>query len=253
MLDPLISAARVDARRRHALWDAAAFDSLCAQARAGLEALDPATCRAWLRLATEPLASSTLRGCLARPGDLLTPIPAAARPAVLADLFNLCDGLSGAEPWFDPFIASRLDGLADLSDLPTLVELALEEVLSPAPTAWGEIEQFTLDPRPIDPLFVPGALTLAAPRVLCVQDRRRDTCLGVAFGSDLVTLFGPIPALPAIDPPAALVQVEDYRAVFGETTRYFGDLYPAHTHFVLGSALLAASVDSQRIWVMRPR
>lgn len=252
-LDALIDAARGDARRRHALWDATAFDTLCDHARSDLDALDADTRRAWLRLATEPLQSQTLRACLARAGDLLGPLPSTARPAALADLFNLCEGLCSAEPWFDPFIASRLDGLSDLSDLPTLIELALEDVLSPAPTAMGEVTRFTLDPRPIDPLFVPGALHLAAPRVLCVTDRRRDACLGLAFGSDLVTLFGPIPTLPAIDAPPPLVAVDDYRATFGDETAYFGDLYPAHGHFVLGAALIAASVDSQRLWVMRPR
>lgn len=261
MVDPMstatviaadIDAARAAARRRHALWDKTAFDALCAEAAPALGALDPVSRQAWLRLASEPSPSRTLRRCLARAEALLLPIDAAARPQALVDLFNLCDGMLAGEAWFDPFIASRLDGLSDLTDLPTLIELALDDVHSAAPSAWGAVQRFTLDPRPIDPLFVPGHFSLVAPRVLCVADRRRDTCLGLAFGRDLVTLFGPVPALEPIVPPEPRVTVGEYRAQFGEETLYLGDLYPTHAHFVLGSALVAAAVDSQRVWVMRP-
>ena len=191
--------------------------------------------------------------CLARAGHLLAPLTPAARPASLVDLFNLSEGLCGAEPWFDAFVASRLDGLSDLADLPTLVELALEDVLAPAPDGDGELQQIQLDPRPIDPLFVPGEMWLAAPRVVCVADRRRDVRLGLALGSDQVTLFGPIPPLDRIALPAAQIQIEDgYRAISGERSVYFRDQYPLHSQLAFASAACVTAEDSQRVWVVRP-
>lgn len=252
-IDAAIRSAQAAARQRHALWDADDFEALCAQARPSLEMLDSTSLDAWLRVAAEPCASRTLRACLIEAGPLLAPIAAPARLNTLADLFNLCEGLCSAEPWFDPYVASRLDGLGDLSDLPTLVELALDDVLSPLPVDGGALQQIMLDPRPIDPQFVPGQMWLAAPRVVCVADRRRDARLGVALGTDQVTLFGPIPALDRVEPPAPLITIiDDYRAKWGEQHLGFHAQYPLHSTLAFANVVCLTADDSQRVWVVRP-
>jgi hypothetical protein len=260
-LETAIAQTRLAARRRHALWNADDFDELCTTAWDAVAALDPVSRGAWLRLAAEPLPSVTLRACLRAADRLLMPVSAPARLGVLADLFNLCDGLCSGESWFDPFIASQLDGLGDLSDLPALVELALSEALEPvvSPAEPGALRPTCVRPDQIDPLFVPGEMRLIAPRVVAVRDRRREVEIGIFLGGPACA-FGPVSLAPDVESPAPQLELAGSYGVRRVGTEaqghgidwiHLSDATPVHTHLSVGPYIVLAPVDSQRLWCVQ--
>ncbi len=112
----------------------------------------------------------------------------------------MLEGLLGEPAWINQLVLARALELKQVTQLEQFLVDVLDPVLSPAPTAKfsGPFQQVVLDTRPLDEDFLPGEMTLAAPWVLCIHDRRRPVRLGVLLQksgrSELIGL------LPELDP-----------------------------------------------------
>jgi hypothetical protein len=101
---------------------------------------------------------------------------AAQRLALLAQTWNLGEGLAGQPAWLNLYVTSQVAGVGSLEALPEAVVEALRPALeAPSSPDWGgafAVERVDLSAAAED--FLPGELYLAAPSVLCVRDRRHE-------------------------------------------------------------------------------
>jgi hypothetical protein len=273
-LEPIAAELAAIGRRSSARFDAARFHALVATCGRPL----------WQQIAGDPHATLVLRsylrlvaeavgmGCLAHDGvqrDLLSEllvgqVPARLarvaperRAACLASLWNLGEALLDEPPWLNCFAVTFAGEADDLLALPAHLAAVLEPVLvPPPPSQWvGPCALAVLDPRPLADSFLPGAMHLAAPAVVCVHDRRHDdTQVGVllAHGGQS-RLLGATPCLgatahdgghPAVAFTPGHLAVGAHRVALGWLREPLEQLVTA-TGFVLASA-----IDSQRLWIV---
>jgi hypothetical protein len=269
---------RRDGPRRFARWDASLFEALVpgpvhalAQALAGQEDA-PAALAAYLTLLHQGVGlsavrraevasagwSSWLERCLVEKVPALLPrVPAGKRLPLLVKVWNLGEGLLREPAWLDRYVSACAVALEDLGTLETFLVRTLEPVLSAIPPAnWkGPFTVTVVDLRPVQEEFLPGEITLAAPAVLRVADRRRPGTevglllrrgggsrpLGLMSGLGEFTESGDRPAVEFQD---GRVQVAGQAVELPRLRRY-------HRHLVARSGfLVACAVDSQRLWIV---
>jgi hypothetical protein len=133
-------------------------------------------------------------------------------------------------------------------------------VLTPAPpAAWqGPFHVTVLDLRPAHDELLPGKLYLAAPTVLCVQDRRLPGVqVGVLLRSNrkselLGCTSGLVEHSEKGDRPT--VAFEDQRATIAGQVVPLPFLRRCDHHAVARAGFVAAcAVDSQRLWIVESR
>jgi hypothetical protein len=226
--------------------------------------------RSYLRLVVE----ATGMGCLARdPGgahrnllslalldlvpEQLAELAPAARPHALAFVWNLGEGLLGEPVWMNRYAAAMCADLKGLQSLGLRLESVLEPVLAPrAPSRWqGPFTVKILDTRAVRDDFLPGAMHLAAPSVVCLHDRRtprvhlgvmlehggRSAPLGLTPCLGATLTEGVTPAVE-FTPNAATIGGKPVSLPWLRAPR---DQLVTSTGFVL-----ATSADSQRLWVI---
>ena len=269
-LDALTADALARAAAQTARFNAAAFTELAASRGAALwhTTRDEALLRSYLGLLAELVAM----GCAPRSAgahdsllslvivDLapsrLGALPPPARPHALALAWNLGEGLLREPAWMNRYAAARCAQLTELPSLASQLAAVLDPVLAPRPPSrWaGPLTAATVDPRPAHDGFLPGAMHLAAPAVVCVHDRRRaGDHVGLFLDRDGKShLLGATPclgenlyegALPAVTLSGDTLTVGSLstRAPF---LRALQQTLATSTGFVVASA-----VDSQRLWV----
>lgn len=280
VFDRIIGHSAGDGRRRHAGWDAGLFDRLARGPGASL----------WGRLEGQPHAEATLEAYAAllveavgsgyldqvgddhEPGRLpnflafalleLAPEALAAEPAAqrvghLAALWNLGEGLLSGPAWLDRYAlacAGRLRRVGGAGEF--LVEV-LGPALAPAePAAWsGPFAVAVLDARPVLEDFLPGEMYLAAPRVVCIADRRDPAHhVGLLLGHDGGSrLLGTSPPLaryveeglpPAATVSGGLARVGSHRVELSMLEE------PHRVAAARAGFMVVSAVDSQRLWIV---
>jgi hypothetical protein len=263
-------------RRASSRFDAARFQAVAAGRGRVL----------WLQLTGEPHGAAVLRsylrlvaeasamGCLVedpRGGqrdflsellvslipERLVDVAPERRAPCLAALWNLGEGMLQEPVWLNRFAIAFTGEVADLLALPDHLAAVLEPVLVPRPPSqWlGPCTLQVLDPRPIADGFLPGAMHLAAPPLVCVHDRRRAGAqLGVLLEhGGRSRLLGATPCLgttvqdgarPAVTFAPGQLAVGGHEVALGWLREPLEKLVTS-TGFVLASA-----VDSQRLWVV---
>jgi hypothetical protein len=273
-----LDALRRDGPRRFARWDVALFDALAegplgalADALGGQANAD-AVLAAFLALLHQGVGtaavrrprasavgwSSYLERCLVEQVPVLLPrVPAGQRLAVLVKVWNLGEGLLREPSWLDRYVTASAAGMENLEELEPFLVRTLEPVLSTAPPAsWkGPFAITVLDLRPVHAEFLPGEMTLAAPAVLRIADRRRaGTEIGVLLGRQgksrsLGLMSGLGDFTETGDAPAVQFQDGHVRIAGVEVT--VPRLRDCHRHVVVRSGFIAAcAVDSQRLWIV---
>jgi hypothetical protein len=188
---------------------------------------------------------------------LLPRAKADRRLALLADVWNLGEGLRREPAWLDRYVTACAGRLGALDELQSFLVRCLEPVLtSPPPAFWqGPFAITVLDFRPIDDEFLPGEMALAAPTVLRVEDRRRN---GVQAGvllrrdgrSELLGLtdglgdYADAGERPAVKFADGRLSVAGQRIEVPLLRRLYRHA-DARAGFVAMSA-----VDSQRLWIV---
>jgi hypothetical protein len=271
-------------RQRHADWDPTPFAQAAATSGAALAGAlaDAADAEpvvdAYLRLVAEALHLRYIdRATCARLGRaepvessllgrlLLDAVPrrlpaygAGRRLALLADVWNLGEGLLRQASWMGR-VASALT--RDLDDLEGL-GAALATTLAPLITSTrrssftGPFAVQVLDLREVDDEFLPGAMHAAAPAVLCVHDRVRAAQHGavvLAPGGQSRSL-GMTPCLTEDgDATSATLEVlvGEGRATIAGREVGLPSVHTAHGQVAFASGFVAVSaVDSQRLWIV---
>jgi hypothetical protein len=267
-----------DGPLRFAGWNAAVFDAVAASPAVMLadrfrgQPDADAVVAGYLRLAHQAVGTGVLTRSSAGVrgwGSFLERLVAETLPAGLPDVaparrtralveaWNLGEGLLREPAWLDRYVNACAGGLRGLDDLAGFLARTLGPVMTPAPpSSWtGRFRVSVLDLRPAHDEFLPGRVRLAAPTVLCVDDRRREglqvgvllrpdgrsELLGVLAGLGEYPDTGPVPPVEFGDGKATV----NGRAVPVPTLRRCHGFAVARAGYVA-----AAAVDSQRLWVI---
>ncbi|HVO30988.1 MAG TPA: hypothetical protein VMV18_09635 [bacterium] len=180
---------------------------------------------------------------------LLPSLPAASRGRVLAQVWNVGEKLVGKPVWLDRYLAARLPELGDLSRFDEFLALAVGEGLDDLPPARfeGARRVSIADPSRVDRAFLPGAMHLATPSVVCVHDRRRESrhvALLLRRTRDVVCL-GATPCLGHDGDRAGAAPQGFINAAAGETVRE-----PLSVIAAAGGFCVFTHALSQRVWVV---
>lgn len=278
-IQALIQNYATEGARQHASWNAGVFEELCAdpamqlwetlQNEGGKADWQQSVFEGYLRLIQEGVGRGYLRqvtgGAWSNlmelvlvqfvPEQLLS-IKPAKRLEELAKIWNLLEGLLGEPAWINQLVLARALEFKRLGELQDFLVGVLDPVLSPAPTAaWnGPFQQTVLDARPIDEDFLPGEMMLAAPWVLCIQDRRRPVRLGILLQKAGRSEFiGPLPELEPYRDSTSLpaVELQKNAIQIGKHRFKVPRLNVPHQHAIARAGFLVASaLDSQRLWVV---
>jgi hypothetical protein len=269
---------RRDGPRRFARWDSALFEALVQGPGAVLsEALTGqadanAVLAAYLRLLHQGVGITAVRRVEAGPDGwisylerclveqvpaLLPRVPAGKRLPVLVKVWNLGEGLLREPAWFDRYASANAAALDSLEDLEAFLARTLEPVLAaPPPASWkGPFAVTVLDLRLLHEEFLPGEITLAAPAVLRVADRRRTEIeagilLSPGGRSRPLGLMSGLGQFTEGDDTPAVV-FGDGRVRVGAEEVAVPRLRYCHGHLVARSGFIAAcAVDSQRLWIV---
>ncbi len=271
---------RQEGARRFAAWQPDLFDAVaCGPGLTLWQALAEqpdaeAVFRGYLCLVQEAVGTAALRSAAAPPAgtpwssflerflvqlvpDLLANVPSSERLPLLVKGWNLGEGLLGEPEWVDRYVNACAGRLRKLGDLEKFLVEALTPVLTPAPpSSWeGPFAVTVLDLRSAHDDFLPGALSLAAPTVLCVQDRRLPhTQVGVLLRpkrkSELLGLTQGLSGYEDAGPRPA-VTIEDGRARVGEHVIALPHLRRcSHSLVARAGFVVASALDSQRLWIV---
>lgn len=270
-LDALTADALARAEAHTARFDAPAFTDLAASRGAALwhTTRDPTLLRSYLSLLAEVVAMGCARTTAGSHDSLLSllivdlaparlaALPQPHRPHALAEAWNLGEGLLREPRWMNRYAAARCVSLTDLGALRAQLAAVLDPVLAPRPPArWsGPLSATTLDPRPAHDGFLPGAMHLAAPAVVCVHDRRREgDHLGVFLERGGEShLLGATPCLgdnlsEGSSPPVSL---DGDTLSVGPLSARVPFLRSPHERLATSTGfVLLSAVDSQRLWVL---
>jgi len=277
-LRALVAELRADGPRRFSQWDAGVFDAVVSGPATALAArLDgqpdaDGVLTGYLRLVQQGVGTGVLKQVA--PGAAgwsnflerllvevvptqLPSVAAAKRLAVLVQVWNLGEGLLREPTWVDRYVGACSAALTRLDHLEPFLVRTLDPVLAPPPPAsWsGKTRVGVLDLRPVHAEFLPGRLRLAAPTVLCVEDRRRpELQIGVLLRRDRKSEpLGVVPGLGEYAESGALPEVvfADGRATVAAhvvplpTFRRCQSFAVARAGYVV-----ACAPDSQRLWVI---
>ncbi|MDB4932414.1 MAG: hypothetical protein JWM10_4898 [Myxococcaceae bacterium] len=276
MIDALLDEMAALGREQHSRFDAAAFRAIGADA-AGLlwaETRDAPGAEVVLRSYLRLLAEAVGMGCAARDPSgahanllsllfaelvpvLLPAVAPARRPRALADAWNLGEGLLSEPAWMNRYAAALCAPVASLDDFPAHLAAVLAPALAPRPASgWlGPSTVRVLDARSVRDDFLPGAMHLAAPSVVCVHDRRAPRSqLGLFLDyAGQSSLLGPTPCLGANLREGALPPVAFARnaaEIAGRAVPLPWLRAPQDTLVTAAGFVLATSADSQRLWVI---
>jgi hypothetical protein len=281
MTQPLqmqIAELRADGPRRFSRWDARLFDAVVsgpadvlAEALRGQPDAD-GVLAGYLRLVQQGVGTGVVKQVAPGPAGwsnflerlLVELVPArlpsvvgAKRLAVLVQVWNLGEGLLREPAWVDRYVNACSATLERLDQLEAFLVHTLEPVLAPPPPAsWsGKTRVGVLDLRPVHAEFLPGRLRLAAPTVMCVEDRRRpELQIGVLLRRDRKSEpLGVVPGLGEYAEPGPLPEVSF--ADGGATVAAHAVPLPTFRRcqsFAVARAgyVVASAPDSQRLWVI---
>lgn len=274
----LLSRLRDEGPRTFSRWDAAVFDAVASGPAAALAerlAGQPGAASAldgYLRIVQQGVGSGVVKHAEAAAAGwssflerlLVELVPARLpeiapdrRLKVLVDAWNLGEGLLREPAWVDRYVNACAGALPRLDALEDFLVRTLSPVLIPAPpAAWAGLLKITvLDLRAAHDEFLPGRLHLAAPTVLCVEDRRR---AGLQVGVFLrhkqkSEVLGVVSGLGAYEESDTLpfAAFTDGKVKVGSRVAEVPTLRKCHAHVVARAGFVAAcAADSQRLWVI---
>jgi hypothetical protein len=268
-------------QRTYSMWNKDAFLSivattttkLCARLSSGSSS--HSLVAAYIRLVEEglglgrltPIASGTSgrietllwHSLIALAPDSIPNLPEPVRMQTLADIWNLCESVAELPAWAYTYISGRAcDCLTDIRTLKEFIERESSILFSNSRIArWTNGTSCTvLNVRSLDPIFLPGDVTLLTANVAAVKDRRAPTVIVLVFrehaephpigplsSRDLVTYADPTP--PRVVPIDNGIKVGNTKVELPFIT----DLQS----YVSSSAgfCVCTACDSQWLWLVR--
>src|SRR5262245_2791819 len=276
-LQTLKDGVRAEAKQRYARWDDSVFERAVSwQAGYLWRALEkhPAKVRDRLILAYLNVVASVIgagyvtfnerapRTLIEALYNLIPRWFAAARPGhhakIAVTAWNLADGAHRDAAWMEQYLLARV---GEFDDPMALEEKALEllkPVIEPQPNAsWkGPFAVTVVDLAQRVNEFLPGALSMVAPGLVRVDDRRHAISVGVLLARGGPRCVGRMDVAPLTATP---VPAPDIRVTWGHDRVTVADTTvalplmacaPLHTLALPNGYLLAVVENSQRLWVV---
>jgi hypothetical protein len=266
VIEELIAEVAREGERRHGSWNREVFAKWAAEARQ----LDVKIARAYLEMVREGIAVGLLKNArtptllelaLYRAPAELSSLPPKKAIELLAAAWNLAEGLHDEPAWMNDYVLSRRGELQSIAEMPAWLKRILQPVLedNEASTFTKNFAVQVIDFRPLAPAFLPGEMSLLAPRVLAVRDRddSAELCVLLQHGQKS-TVTGVLNRSgdPSFESAAQLPQVTVTGSAVrvGATEVLLPLLVSPHQHRVVPAGFIAISaVDSQRLWIVESR
>lgn len=279
-LEQLIASLKQSGPRQFAAWNADAFecylDGPLSNLRSQLQWRDkktphPESLANFVRLIHESVGAGWLS-----PRDEATPstlflehllwtvlphqlgnVPAKSRADVISRVWNLAEGLAHEPLWLNQYVIARTDWSTDLATLDQKLIEILAPVLSPmSPSNWtGTFQVQVLKLREHLDEFLPGRMFLAAPSLLCVENRL-DPAITLAVllqkegRSEVLGQVGKLPEyFESLSAPDVVVSAD---AITINGSPVAAPLIAAHRQTLCVSSGFVAVIadDSQRVWLV---
>ena len=236
----------------------------------GLGAASPESCeavRTYLKLGVDALSHGLLAPESAEPVGVLSKlwwkiiprtagsVPLAELPQQIVTSWNLGEGIRDEGLWLDLVVAHALSSKVTLGQVDAALEAAVDGVFAERSVpSWSGAKVSVVDCRPAVDDFLPGAMTVLAPAVLSVRDRRhRDVHVGIALQKEPVVLG----RIPRAEPFEETRKAKPFsfgewgQLVVGEETVYLSCFGEVDGSIGLGSGFIVLSArNSQRLWVV---
>jgi hypothetical protein len=276
-LQALKDGVRAEARQRYARWDDGVFERAVSwQAGHLWRALEkhPAKVRersvlAYLNVVASGIGAGYVTFHERAPRTLMeavcTLMPnwfASTRPAhhakIAATAWNLADGAHREAAWMEQYLLARVSELDDPMALEEKALKLLKPILEPQRTAsWkGPFSVIVVDLARRVSNFLPGEISMIAPGLLRVGDRRNRTSIGVLLARGGAKCIGrmdvaPPTAAPMVTPDVAVTWTHDRVTVTGTTVALpLMACTPLHTLALPNGYLVAVLENSQSLWVV---
>lgn len=266
--------------RRFSRWDASAFEAYLERCYTALERylhrnkeepFDEDSLRNYLRLIYEGVGAGWL--CVPNPGlptstflahllsrlvpPKLPSFPREQRPQILRDVWNLGEGLARQPEWLNQYAIAQTTWTVDLAGLAEHLTSILTPVLVPPPPArWeGRFALNVLDLCQHSEAFLPGRLYLAAPLLLCVEDRLdSEETIGILLQrSQESKVLGTMSRLPEYTESLSLPDIQAHAdSIDINGVSLAAPLIAAPRDVLCAAAGFVAvtAEDSQRLWLV---
>ena len=172
-------------------------------------------------------------------------------------LWNLGEGLAREPQWLNQFVITQTSWSTDLQTLDQHLAKTLTPILTPPPAAaWnGRYQLHVMDLSERSQTFVPGALYLAAPSVLCVENRIHSAetlaiWLRKRGASEVLGLVGRLPRYDESFASPSVDVGEDSIAIDGKSVDAPLIASPRESICVACGFVVVSADDSQRLWLV---
>jgi hypothetical protein len=178
------------------------------------------------------------------------------RMQLLADCWNMLEGLLREPRWVNSYVMARVRELEKENDLQSFLARVLGPLFEPAISSnWsGPFRVTTLSLRKGDEEFLPGDMHVVAPNILAVRDRRHSLSLGIILRkqdqSELAGIFADTAPYP--EPQSAVTpHWKGEWLSFGNERIQLQFLAEPFRWIQLSAGFVVASaMNSQKLWIV---
>jgi hypothetical protein len=178
------------------------------------------------------------------------------RLQLLANSWNILEGLLGEPRWVNSYVMARVGELKNETSLQVFLARVLKPLFEPATNAnWsGPFRVTMVSLRAGDDEFLPGEMHLVAPNILAVRDRRRHLSLGLVLRkngqSELAGVFAD--THPYTEPPSAMAPrwQGEWLAFGNERIQLKFLAEPCRWIQLSAGFVVASAVNSQKLWIV---
>ena len=180
------------------------------------------------------------------------------RGIALQKVWNIGEGLAREPQWLNQFAITRTDWQTELINIDTHLEKALAPALTPMDSSdWsGKLKLQVIDLRQRFDEFVPGRMYLAAPAVLCLEDRTSpsETVALLLQRKGNTEILGSVGKLPEHEEPTSssltVEALENGIRINGCIVDAPLIHRPRQTIAVSSGFVAVTAEDSQRLWLV---
>lgn len=190
--------------------------------------------------------------------DELDTVPVEHRSESLVKLWNLGDNLHREAQWINPFLVSQIKkSCPSLADFQNYIISSLNPLMANREYRWNQpLTVEVIDCSEVHSDFLPGDMYFAAPSVICIHDRRNSGIFGgIYLTENESTLVGHHSDFGQETQTASVpgYHFSSQSLAVGDQLAELPFLVDKHSATAGAAAIAMSAVDSQRVWVVRPK